>query len=129
MHKILFTDRADFAVAKKAGESGQIEMLLHQCGIVARLAKKVFSPTIATKQAAAVNGGPLQILPGARQQFVHILVRCGGIATLELNGLAHARQRPDGQYAGIRVATDQIANQKIPAMKRLQILVHHQADA
>jgi hypothetical protein len=62
------------------------------------------------------------------EQFVHVLGRRRRVAPLELHGLPRARQRADGQHAGIRVAADEIAHEKIAAMKILEVFVDDEAD-
>ena len=49
-------------------------------------------------------------------------------AALKLHRLAQARQRPHGDAAGARVGAQQIANQKVPAVEVLQVLVDDQPD-
>ena len=55
VQEILFTDGADLAVAKKSGQAQRTKMVLHQAGIVARTAEKIFPATGAAKKAATVN--------------------------------------------------------------------------
>ena len=64
----------------------------------------------------------------AREQFVHVFGRRRRVAPLKLHGLACARQRADRQHAGIRIAADEIAHEKIAAVKILEIFVHDEAD-
>jgi len=119
VQKILVADGPDFPVAEESSQPGQRKMFLHQRGIVARPAKKIFAAAVAAEQAAPVNWPIGQFGFGAAEQFVHVLVSGRGIAALELDGLAHARQRADGQHAGTGIAAEQIAHEKIAAMNKL----------
>ena len=65
VQEILLADGADFAVAEKSGQAGQVEMRLHEGGVVAGPAKKIFAAAVAAKQAAAVNRPAGQFLFGA----------------------------------------------------------------
>ncbi len=87
-------------------------MFLHQRGVMAGTAKKIFAAAVAAEQAAAVNRPAGQLRFGAAEQLVHVLVGGGGVAALELDRLAHARQRADGQHAGIGVAAEQSCAQE-----------------
>jgi len=73
VQEILLPDGADFAVAEKTGEAERAKMILHQPGIMARAAKKVFAPPGTTKQAAAINLAVAKIRAGRLQQVVHVL--------------------------------------------------------
>ena len=64
----------------------------------------------------------------ATEQFVHVLGRRRRVAPLKLHGLPRARQRADGQHAGARVGADEIAHEKIAAMKILEVFVDDKAD-
>src|ERR1035441_3953751 len=93
-----------------------------------RTAKEILSPPVATAQTAAVYRFVAQLLPGARQQFLHVL--SGGILrpALELDRLAQARQRPHGNAPGARVGAQQVADQEVATVEVLQVLVDNQAD-
>ena len=92
-------------------------MFLHEARVVAQAAKKIFAATVAAKQAAAINRCVRQIFLRGDQQIVHVLRGGGGVATLKLDRLTRARQRANGEHAGIRIAADQLAHEKIAAMK------------
>src|SRR5258706_16172701 len=55
---ILFAHGADFTVAVKSGQAQRPKFLLHQFGVVVRLAEKVFPAPVAAANAAAVNRRP-----------------------------------------------------------------------
>ena len=114
---IFFADRADLAVAVKSGEADRSQFLLHQFSIVVGHAEKIFSATIAAAEAAAVNRRTADFLLRVFEQIAHVLVRRRRVAPVELHGLTRARQRGDRQHAGIRVAADEIAHEKVAAMK------------
>ena len=128
MQIIFSADGADLAVAEKSGEAERAELFLHQPGVVVRHAEKILSAAVAAAEAAAVNRRAAELLFGAGEQFVHVLGRRRRVAPLELHHLPRARQRADGQHAGIRVAADEIAHEKIAAVKILAVFIDDQAD-
>src|ERR1035437_8979376 len=126
MQKALFAHRPDLAVAEEARQTHRPEPLLDQLRVMMRTAKEILSPPVATAQTAAVYRFVAQLLPGARQQFLHVL--SGGILrpALELDRLAQARQRPHGNAPGARVGAQQVADQEVATVEVLQVLVDHQ---
>ena len=128
MQKTFFADRTDFSVAEKSGEADRSEFLLDEDGVVVRRAEKIFSATVAGAKAAAVNRRAAEFFFRAREQFTHVLGRRRRVAPLELDGLSRARQRADGEHAGIRIAADEVAHKKITAMKILEVFVDDEAD-
>ena len=128
MQKILFADRADFAVAEKARESERTEPLLHELGIVIRAAEQMLPAAIATTQAPAVNRRTANLGFGPREQRIHVLGRGVGITPLELHGLSRSRQGADGQHAGMGVAAQQVAHEEVAAMEIFEVFVDDEAD-
>src|SRR6266513_2516930 len=61
VQKISGADRADFAVAEKAGQPQRPQLLLDQGRVVVRLAEKAVAASIATAEARAVKGGAVEL--------------------------------------------------------------------
>ena len=118
----------DFAVAKETAEADVAQVMLHQPGIVIGGAKQIFAAAVAAAQATPKHGGGLQRFTGAMQQFIKILAGGTGIAALKLQGLTGTRQGADSNGAIVRISPDEIADEKIAAMKLVEILVHHHAN-
>ena len=55
MQKVFLADRADFAVAKKAGEAERPKFLLDHLGIVTWAAEKILTAAIATAKTTAIE--------------------------------------------------------------------------
>src|ERR1019366_7041958 len=91
-------------------------------------AEKSLSAPVAAAEAAAENRRAAKLLPGAGEQFVHVLGRRRRVAPLELHHLSRARLRAHGQHAGIRIAADELAHEKIAPVKILAVFVDNQAD-
>src|SRR5206468_11189081 len=99
------------------------QLLLNQCSVVMRMAEQSMSPSVATAKASAENRGASQLLVGAREQLEHVFCGRAGVPALELDGLAEAGQRPDGNDARARVRAEEVSHQEIAPVKFLQILV------
>ena len=128
MQIIAGSDRSNLAIAEETAQSQRSKMLLHQRGIMARPAKQVLPPAIATEQAATINGCSRQFFLRRGQQLIHVFGGSHGIPALKLDGLARTRQGPHGNDAGVGVAPDQVAHQEVAPAEFLQIFVHHQTD-
>ena len=128
MEKVFLTDGPDFTVAEKSSKTEWAELLLHQFGVVIRMPKKILAASVAAAKAAAVNGRAGELVFGAREQVVHVFGCRRRVTPLELHGLSRARHGADGQHAGIQVATDEIAHEKIATVKIFEIFVDDEAD-
>jgi hypothetical protein len=93
-----------------------------------RLAEQAMAPSIATAQATPINDRVAQLPRGAGQQRGHVFGRCRGVASLELNRLTQPRPGADRDAPGARVGAQEIADEKVAAMKFLQVLVDDQSD-
>src|SRR5262245_39018505 len=83
---------------------------------------------IATAEAPAVNRFSSQTPLDALQQRFDVFGARGGVAPLKLDWLPRARRCSDRQRPQLWVGANDVADEKIPAMKFLQILVDHEAD-
>ena len=91
MQEIALTNRANFAVAEKSGQSDGTELLLHLSGIVTRTAEETMPPSIATAKAAAIDSSADQLTLRLLEERPDVFGRRGRIASLELNGLSRPR--------------------------------------
>src|SRR6266568_9604787 len=95
---------------------------------MARLAEQAVAAAVATAQARAVERFAGELLARAPQQGGDVFGAGGGVAALELDGLARPREGADGDDAGLGVRADEIADEKIAAVKVLEVLVDDQSD-
>jgi len=93
VQEIALTNRANFAIAEKSGQSKGTKLLLHLSGIVTRTAEETMAPSIATAKASAIDSGADQLTLGLLEKRPDVFGRRGCIASLELNGLSRPRQR------------------------------------
>src|ERR1700742_5144631 len=114
MEEVLLTDRPDLAIAEKAGQPHGSKLALDSLGVMVRRAKKVLAASIATAQAAAVDGRAMELFLGGQEQFVHVFAR--------------PRHRAHGQHAGLGIAPEQVADKKIPPMILLEVFVDDEPD-
>ena len=91
MQEIALTNRANFAVAEKSGQSDGAKLLLHLSGIVTRTAEEPVAPSIATAKTPAIDSGAAQRTLRLLEERPDVFGRRGGIASLELNGLSRPR--------------------------------------
>src|SRR6266581_9655584 len=80
---------------------------------MARLAEQAVAAAVATAQARAVERFAGELLARAPQQGGDVFGAGGGVAALELDGLARPREGADGDDAGLGVRADEIADEKI----------------
>src|SRR5262249_8192692 len=125
VQKIPFSDRTDFAVAKKARDRQRPEFFLNVSGVMALLAKETVAAPVAAAQASAVKRPACQPLLRALQQRGDVFRPGCGIAALKLHRLARAWQRADGQRARLWICADDVADQEIATMKFFQVLVDY----
>src|ERR1041385_4628229 len=73
VQEVFLAHRPDLAIAKEAGQSEGAKSFLDVAGIVMRRTEQMLAASIATAQAAAVNGFARQFLLGLVQQGLEIL--------------------------------------------------------
>src|SRR5438093_9945558 len=100
VQEILLTHRSDLAVAKEAGQTERTQSFLDVAGVVVRHSEQMLAASVATAQAAAVNGLACQLLLCLAEQRLEILRAGGGVAALKLHRLACPRKRAHRQCAG-----------------------------
>ena len=127
MKKIPVADRADFAIAKKAGKAQGAEFLLHVARVVARHAKQARAAAITAAKAGAKNFAAFQVGASTREKLRVVFGARGGIAALKLNGLTRTREGANGEGAGVGVRADEIANEEITAMEFIEVFVDHES--
>src|ERR1700722_1576229 len=128
VEKIPFANRPNLTVAEKARQFYRTQFFLNHSGVVIRKPEEAMATPVASAEATAVDRASRQALAQPIQQHGHVLGCASGVAALELHGLPLARHRADGQAARLQVAVQDVAHQKVAAVKILQILVHNQAN-
>ena len=110
MEEAAIANRSDFAVAEKPRNADGSESFLNAFGVVVRSSEKILAATIAAAETSSVNGGALEFLLRAFEEFGHIFHRCGSRTTLKLYCLTRAREGADSDAARIWVSVEQIAD-------------------
>ncbi len=77
MKIVLISHGPNLAVAEEPREAQGTQALLDHFRIVVRAAEEVLPPAVAAEEAAAIDGGAAQLHTRPREQFIHILCRCG----------------------------------------------------
>src|SRR5688572_20613761 len=124
MKEISIADRANFAVAKEAGQGQRTETALDHSRVVTGITKQVGTAPITAAEAATVNRRAFQLFVRPGEEREHVFVGGGGIAPLELHGLSGARQCADGDNARVRVRADEVSDEEITTVKIIEIFVN-----
>jgi hypothetical protein len=99
VQEITLADGAELAVAEEACQAHRAEALLDQFSVMIGLPKKALAAAVATAETSTVEWRLLETLTRALQQDLQVFGSGGGRASLELNGLALARQGANGDAA------------------------------
>src|SRR5205085_211752 len=122
------TDWANLAVAEQTGQRERSQTFGNGGGIVVGHVEQ----THAAAVAGAQDRGNWRVVtqPCARvvEQRPQILVGRGGVADLELDGLADSWPGPNSQRSGVLVDSQQVANEEAAAVERVLVLIGGQAD-
>lgn len=128
VQETLFSDRPDFSVAKEAGEADGTKFGLDVAGIMIVHPEEALATTVATAEAPPVDLFVFERAMGAFEQGNNVFSASSGIAPLKLDSLAHPRECAHRQHASLWVRPDQVADQKVPSVEFIQVLVHHESD-
>src|SRR5581483_11636524 len=104
------------------------EMLLDELRIMVGHAEQMLAAPVAAAEARAVNRCIRQLFLGAGEQRQEIFRGSSGIVPLKLDRLALAWKRSNCNRARLRIGAEEIAHEKIAAVKFLQVFVDDQAN-
>ena len=125
MQEVGVANRADLAVAEKAGDGNCPGSFGHGTAVVIGLTIEVGATAIAREEQYSTRWPGSQIWGEGIHQEVEILARGHGVTHVELHGLPGPEQVAYGNSAAGGIGSHEGADEKVAALKLFFILVNY----